>query len=270
MAREAGLSQTAVSRIWRAFGLQPHRQETFKLSSDPLFVEKVRDIVGLYLDPPLKAMVLCVDEKSQIQALDRTQPLLPLAPGIPERRTHDYVRHGTTTLFAALDIATGEVIGELHRRHRSSEFLQFLRTIEANVPPRAGRPSRDGQLRHAQDARDQDLVCPPSALPRALHADLGVLAQSGRALVRHADRRSTSAAARIARRANSSRPSGTTSTSTTPTPSRSSGPRPPTTSSPASRDFVCELLTHDTRCPHRVCAVKRRRFPSTGTSGSCD
>jgi hypothetical protein len=100
MAREAGLSQTAVSRIWRAFGLQPHRQETFKLSSDPLFVEKVRDIVGLYLDPPLMAMVLCVDEKSQIQALDRTQPLLPLAPGIPERRTHDYERHGTTTLFA--------------------------------------------------------------------------------------------------------------------------------------------------------------------------
>lgn len=134
MARATGMSQTAVSRIWRAFGLQPHRQETFKLSSDPLFVEKVRDIVGLYLDPPLKAMVLCVDEKSQIQALDRTQPILPLAPGVAERRTHDYMRHGTTTLFAALDIATGEVIGELHRRHRSSEFLQFLRTIEANVP----------------------------------------------------------------------------------------------------------------------------------------
>lgn len=135
MAREMALSQTAISRIWRAFGLQPHRQETFKLSSDPLFVDKVRDIVGLYLDPPLKAMVLCVDEKSQIQALDRTQPILPLAPGVPERRTHDYMRHGTTTLFAALDIATGEVIGELHRRHRSTEFLQFLRTIDANVPP---------------------------------------------------------------------------------------------------------------------------------------
>jgi transposase len=134
MARDSGLTQSAVSRIWRAFGLQPHRQDTFKLSSDPMFVDKVRDIVGLYLDPPLKAMVLCVDEKSQIQALDRTQPLLPLAPGIPERRTHDYARHGTTTLFAALDIATGEVIGQLHRRHRSSEFLQFLRTIEANVP----------------------------------------------------------------------------------------------------------------------------------------
>jgi transposase len=135
MARQMALSQTAVTRIWRAFGLQPHRQESFKLSSDPLFVEKVRDIVGLYLAPPLKALVLCVDEKSQIQALDRTQPILPLAPGIPERRTHDYMRHGTTTLFAALDIATGEVIGELHRRHRSSEFVQFLRTVEAYVPP---------------------------------------------------------------------------------------------------------------------------------------
>lgn len=134
MAREMGLTQTAVSRIWRAFGLQPHRQETFKLSKDPLFVEKVRDIVGLYLDPPVKAMVLCVDEKSQIQALDRTQPILPLAPGLPERRTHDYMRHGTTTLFAALNIATGEVIGQLHRRHRSSEFLKFLRTIDANAP----------------------------------------------------------------------------------------------------------------------------------------
>lgn len=134
MAKESKLSQTAVSRIWRAFGLQPHRQETFKLSTDPLFVEKTRDIVGLYIDPPVKAMVLCVDEKSQIQALDRTQPILPLAPGVAERRTHDYERHGTTTLFAALDIATGKVIGELHRRHRSAEFLKFLRTIEASVP----------------------------------------------------------------------------------------------------------------------------------------
>ncbi|MGF6537029.1 IS630 family transposase [Paraburkholderia youngii] len=133
-AREMKLSQTAVTRIWRAFGLQPHRQETYKLSSDPMFVDKARDIVGLYLDPPLKAMVLCVDEKSQIQALDRTQPMLPLAPSIPDRRTHDYMRHGTTTLFAALDIATGEVIGEVDRRHRSSEFVRFLRTIEASVP----------------------------------------------------------------------------------------------------------------------------------------
>lgn len=134
MARKLKLSQSTVSRVWRAFGLQPHRSETFKLSTDPLFIDKVRDIVGLYLNPPTKALVLCVDEKSQIQALDRTQPVLPLAPGIPQRRTHDYMRHGTTTLFAALDMASGKVIGELHRRHRAKEFLQFLRTIDANVP----------------------------------------------------------------------------------------------------------------------------------------
>ena len=121
MAKQLKVSQITVSRTWRAFGLQPHRQESFKLSTDPLFIEKVRDIVGLYLDPPVKAMVLCVDEKSQIQALERTQPILPMAPGIPERRTHDYMRHGTTSLFAALDIATGRVIGQLHRRHRSKE-----------------------------------------------------------------------------------------------------------------------------------------------------
>ena len=136
MAREAGLSQTAVSRIWRAFGLQPHRQETFKLSSDPLFVEKVRDIVGLYMDPPLKAMVLCVDEKSQIQALDRTQPLLPLAPGIAEG---------------------------------------------------SGDPPGNGQLRHTQDARHQELAYSAPSFSRALHADLCVLAEPGRALVRHSD-----------------------------------------------------------------------------------
>ena len=134
MAKASGLTQSAVVRIWHAFGLQPHRAETFKLSTDPLFIEKVRDIVGLYLNPPDRALVLCVDEKSQIQALDRTQPILPMMPGVPERRTHDYSRHGTTTLFAALNIATGKVIGELHRRHRSQEFLQFLRTIEETVP----------------------------------------------------------------------------------------------------------------------------------------
>jgi transposase len=134
MARELGMSQSAVSRIWRAFSLQPHRSETFKLSSDPLFIEKVRDIVGLYISPPERAMVLCVDEKSQIQALDRTRPLLPLRPGQPERRTHDYIRYGTTSLFAALDVKTGKVIGECRRRHRAIEFRQFLDTIEASVP----------------------------------------------------------------------------------------------------------------------------------------
>jgi transposase len=134
LARATGLSKSAVHRVWKAFGLQPHRSETFKLSSDPLFVEKVRDIVGLYLCPPDRAMILCVDEKSQIQALDRTRPLLPLRPGQPERRTHDYVRHGTTSLFAALDIKTGKVIGKLQRRHRAIEFKKFLETIDAAVP----------------------------------------------------------------------------------------------------------------------------------------
>jgi len=134
LAAEAGLSRSTVSRIWRAFALQPHRSETFKLSKDPLFVEKVRDIAGLYLNPPDRALVLCVDEKSQIQALDRTQPLLPMRPGQIERRTHDYKRHGTTSLFAALDVKTGKVIGELHRRHRSAEFRRFLDTIDQNVP----------------------------------------------------------------------------------------------------------------------------------------
>lgn len=134
LARQSGLSHSTISRIWRAFGLQPHRSETFKLSKDPLFIEKVRDIVGLYLNPPDRAMVLCVDEKSQIQALDRTQPMLPLRPGQVERRSHDYKRHGTTSLFAALDVKTGAVIGECHRRHRSSEFRKFLDTIDQNVP----------------------------------------------------------------------------------------------------------------------------------------
>lgn len=134
MAKATGMSRMTISRIWKAFGLQPHRTETFKLSPDPLLVEKVRDVVGLYMNPPEHALVLCVDEKSQIQALDRTQPLLPMRPGQVERRTHDYRRHGTTSLFAALDVKTGKVVGEMHRRHRSREFRKFLDTIEANVP----------------------------------------------------------------------------------------------------------------------------------------
>jgi transposase len=134
MARRTKMSQSAISRIWRAFGLQPHRSETFKLSTDPLFIEKVRDIVGLYLHPPDQALVLCVDEKSQIQALDRTQPLLPMRPGQIERRTHDYVRHGTTSLFAALVVKTGKVLAECRRRHRSVEFRTFLHRIDAAVP----------------------------------------------------------------------------------------------------------------------------------------
>lgn len=134
MSRETGLSPASIMRIWHAFGIKPHLEKTFKLSTDPLFVDKVHDIVGLYLNPPERALVLCVDEKSQIQALNRTHPGLPLSPGNPATRTHDYKRHGTTSLFAALDVATGEVIGRLKRQHRSTEFLAFLREIDASVP----------------------------------------------------------------------------------------------------------------------------------------
>jgi transposase len=134
MAAESGLSRSTVGRIWKAFNLKPHQVDTFKLSNDPQFVDKVRDVVGLYLNPPEKALVLCVDEKSQIQALDRSAPTLPMMPGLPERRTHDYIRHGITTLFAALDIATGEVIGSIHRRHRAVEFKKFLAKLDKEVP----------------------------------------------------------------------------------------------------------------------------------------
>jgi transposase len=134
MAREVGLTQSAVLRIWRAFGLQPHRQQTWKLSKDPQFIDKVRDIVGLYLDPPERAVVLCVDEKSQIQALDRTAPILPMLPGVPERATHDYKRSGTSSLYAALNLASGKVIGRTHARHRAIEFKKFLTTIDREVP----------------------------------------------------------------------------------------------------------------------------------------
>ena len=133
MAAASGISRHSVQQIWRSFNLQPHRTETFKLSTDPKFVEKTRDIVGLYMSPPENAVVICVDEKSQMQALERTQPLLPLRPGTPERRTHDYHRHGTSSLFAALMVKTGVVLGECHRRHRHQEFIKFLNTIDRVV-----------------------------------------------------------------------------------------------------------------------------------------
>ena len=134
MAEHLGLSQSMVSRVWRAFGLAPHKQDSWKLSKDPLFVEKVRDVVGLYLDPPERALVLCVDEKTQIQALNRTAPVFPMLPGTPARASHDYVRHGTSSLYAALDLASGQVIGSLHARHRAQEFLAFLKKIDTEVP----------------------------------------------------------------------------------------------------------------------------------------
>ena len=187
MAQETGLSHTTIRRIWGAFGLQPHRSETFKLSSDPLFVDKVRDIVGLYLSPPDRALVLCVDEKSQIQALDRTQPVLPMLPGMPERRTHDYRRHGTTSLFAALDVATGAVIGKCYRRHRAREFLDFLKVIDRNIPEGLDiHIVMDNYATH-KDRGGHGLAGAAATLARPLHANLGVLAEPGRTLVRRTD-----------------------------------------------------------------------------------
>jgi len=171
MAAATGMSQSAVSRIWRAFALKPHQVESFKLSPDPQFIDKVRDVVGLYLNPPEAAVVLCVDEKAQIQALDRSAPVLPLMPGVPARQTHDYVRNGTTNLYAALDVASGQVISEMTPRHRAEEFRRFPqpdRQLGAG-PPRRARRAR--QLLDTQDAVDPALARPPPALHVPLHAD---------------------------------------------------------------------------------------------------
>jgi transposase len=188
MAKEIGHAPSTVHRIWRAFGLQPHRVETFKLSTDPLFVEKVRDIVGLYLSPPERAIVLCVDEKSQVQALDRTQPLLPMRPGQAERRTHDYKRHGTTSLFAALDVKAGTIVGKCMARHRASEFRKFLDEIERNVPANLDvHIVMDNYATH----KTKPIRNWFAKRPRwhcALHANLGVMDQLGRTLLRPADR----------------------------------------------------------------------------------
>ena len=162
----------------------PHRSQTFKLSSDPLFVDKVRDIVGLCLSPPNRAIVLCIDEKSQIQALDREQPVLPMMPGVPERRTHSYVRHGTTSLFAALDVASGFVMGQCYKRHRSAEFLNFLKEIDAQAPEGPDiHIVMDNYATH-KTPKIQSMACPPAALSRPLHANFSVMDQSSRALVR--------------------------------------------------------------------------------------
>jgi transposase len=245
MATRCGLSQSMVSRIWRAFGLQPHRTETFKLSPDPLFVEKVRDIVGLYLDPPERALVLCVDEKSQIQALDRTQPLLPMRPGQPERRTHDYVRHGTTSLFAALEVATGKIIGQCHRRHRAVEFRRFLDTIEAAVP--AGLEIhlvRDNYATHKTPLIRRWLAKRPRF---HLHfTPIGAswinLVERWFALLTQKQLRLTC----IAAHAPWKRPSWSTSGSATRIRSPLCGPRAPTRSSPVSSDFVVGSQPHKT------------------------
>ena len=226
-ARRWGMSQSALRRIGRALALQPHRRETFKLSRDPLFIEKVREIVGLYLNPPDRALVLGVDAKTQIQALDRTQPL---RPGPVERRPHDYARHGTPSRFAALDLKSGRVMGECHRRPRRVEFRPFLDRVDEAVPASRTSPLDSGQLGHAQDPSDPTLAGEAPSLPPAFHAH----------------RRVNSGAGSIAARTNWKQRFNDIWSSIIGSRSPLSGPKQPTRSWPASPDFVSELPTQDT------------------------
>src|SRR5215831_15577073 len=257
LADKTGMRQSAISRIWRAFGLQPHRTQSFQLSSDPFLIEKVRDIVGLYMNPPDHAVVVCVDEKTQIQALSRSQPILPLRPGEPERRTHDYERHGTTSLFAALDVATGAVIGRCFQRHRSLEFKKFLDHLHESLPGDLevhivldNYSTHKTPLIRRWFARQPRLIC---TLP--LRTDLGLtLSNAGSDLLQNVK----SNVARIAALYNSNRPSEISSRLQTTSPKRSSGPNPLTRSSPASTalpppqsrftalDLYNKSLTHHT------------------------
>ena len=236
MAKAVGLSHMAISRIWHTFGLQPHRSETFKLSNDPLLVEKVRDIVGLYLDPPAHAAVFCVDEKPQIQALDRTQPLLPMQPGQVERRTHDYKRHGTTTLFAALNAKTSEVITQFHQRHRSAQFREFLDLIEAQVPRRLDvHIIMDNYSTH-KTALIRNWFAKRPRFHVHFTPDVWLVAQPRGTLVRRAHDEADPSRHVPQRAATESRPSRNSSMRIRPIRSRSSGRRAPMRSWRASPD----------------------------------
>ena len=246
MAKRSGLSKSTVGRIWKAFRLKPHLTDTFKLSSDPQFIDKVRDVVGLYLDPPERALVLCVDEKSQVQALDRSQPVLPMMPGMPERRTHDYLRNGVTSLFAALDLATGRVIGSLHRRHRSVEFRRFLAKLDKQVPHElAVHLVCDNYATHKTDTIQRWLTAHPRstctssrpARPGSTRSSAGSPNSppsccNGVSIPVSKPWRPTSAPG--------SRPG-------TRTPSRLCGPRPPRRSSAPSPDIANGFQTQNTR-----------------------
>jgi transposase len=245
MAQKTGLSQTAIVRIWHAFGLQPHRVENFKFSKDPQFVEKVRDIVGLYMNPPDHALVLCVDEKSQVQALNRTQPILPLAPGVPARQSHDYERHGVTSLFAALNIATGEAIAKCHRRHRHQDFLKFLTEIDAAV-------AADTEVHLVMDnygTHKVQRVRSWFARHPQYHVHFTPTSGSWLNLVERLLRKSPNAAfaaAATPASANWSKRCSITSRTATKPRSHSYGKQTPTSSSARSRDFVNESLAQDT------------------------
>ena len=227
LGRAEGIGKSTVQRWFALFGVKPHLAKTFKLSTDPFFIEKVRDIVGLYLNPPDHAMVLCVDEKSQIQALNRTQPTLPMGLGYVEGYTHDYVRHGTTTLFAALDIATGRVIGQCRKRHRHEEFLAFLRLIDREVPAELDiHLVLDNYATHKQ-RQGQAVAGGAATLPSALHTHLRVLVEPGGAVVRVAQPAGDQAGLVPQRRGSGAQDTRRSSTATMPLARRSSGsPRP--------------------------------------------
>src|ERR1035437_7869327 len=245
MATAAGLNQTAVSRIWRAFGLKPHLSETWKLSTDPQFIEKVRDVVGLYLDPPHNALVLAVDEKSQIQALDRTAPCLPMLPTTPARMTHDYVRHGTTSLFAALDIASGSVIAQHYRRHRHQEFLRFLKLIDGAVPDGLDlHLICDNYATHKTPEVKKRLLRHPRFELHFTPTNSSWLTLVERWFAELPNRKLRRSAHRSVTELEATSASG--SANGTKTRNRSCGPRPPTRSLRASPPTAAELTPQDT------------------------
>jgi transposase len=261
LARALGLNQTAVSRIWRAFGLKPHLTEAFKLSTDPPFIDKVRDIVGLYLNPPEAALVLCADEKTQVQALDRTAPVLPLLPGTPQRATHDYTRHGTTNLYAALDVASGKVITDLTDRHRAVEFRRFLARIDQAVPAElAVHVICDNSSTHKTPAIQRWLVAHPRfqlhftpTYSSWLNLVERWFAELTTRWLRRGSHRS------VAELQQSIEPGSTPGTTT---PSHSCGPRPPTRSSTASPPTANEATPQDTS--HGAAAAGGGGVPHSG------
>ena len=240
MAKRCGFSRQTVSRIWRTFGLAPHRSESFTLSTDPYFIDKVRDVVGLYLDPPANALVLCVDEKTQVQALERSQPVLPMRPGRPERRTHDYYRHGTLSLFAALEVATGRVISATKPKHRSAEFLAFLRQVEKAVPAElAIHAILDNYATHKTEAVELWLRKHPRWQMHFIPTHSSWLNQVERFLPRSPT--SASGAESFAASASCKQPSNPTSPTTTKHPNPSAGQPPPMPSWERSGLYVRNL-----------------------------
>ena len=275
LARAEGIAKSTVQRWFALFGVKPHLAKTFKLSTDPFFIEKVRDIVGLYLNPPDHAMVLCVDEKSQIQALNRTQPTLPMGLGYVEGYTHDYVRHGTTTLFAALDIATGRVISQCRKRHRHEEFLSFLRLIDREVPAELDIHLVLGQLRDAQARQGQAVAGGAATLPSALHTHLRVLVEPSGAVVRLAQPAGDQAGLVPQRRGSGAQDPGVHRQLTIPLPRRSCGSPPRSRFSTRWRVLRCVFPGQHTRLAHPLrpairttAGTSRPQLPRSGSGRS--